>query len=62
MALRRRGGALEVVVTVEAAAAKWLRAEEEIQRMGRLNNSTSLYVAVSYSRCSMPSRRTRRRR
>ena len=50
------------MVTVEAAAAKWLRAEEEIQRMGRLNNSTSLYVAVSYSRCSMPSRRTRRRR
>ena len=42
-------GALEVVGTVEAAAAKWLRAEEEIQRMGRLNwaleeRVKSLYV------------------
>ena len=50
MAFPALRGALEVVATVEAAAAKWLRAEEEIQRMGRLNNSAleervkSLYV------------------
>ena len=50
MAFPALRGALEVVATVEAAVAKWLRAEEEIQRMGRLNNSAleervkSLYV------------------
>ncbi|XP_066311161.1 probable BOI-related E3 ubiquitin-protein ligase 2 [Miscanthus floridulus] len=49
MAFPALRGALEVVATVEPAAAKWLRAEE-IQRMGRLNNSAleervkSLYV------------------
>ena len=39
MAFPALRGALEVVATMEAVAAKWLRAEEEIQQMGRLNNS-----------------------